>query len=95
MVVLRQTSHGVQFALKVQPRASRTALLGVLGEAVKLGITAPPVDGKANAAVVEFFAELFDVAKSAVTIVAGETGRNKVIAVRGITVEQARAKLNV
>jgi hypothetical protein len=81
---VRDTAQGAQFALRVQPRASRTAIAGVMGDAVKLAITAPPVDGKANEAVVEFLAKLLGVPKSSVVILSGETGRNKVIAVRGV-----------
>jgi hypothetical protein len=66
-----------------------------MGEAVKLAITAPPVEGKANQAVVEFFAKLFGVSKGSVEIVSGETGRNKLVRVRGITLEAARHALGV
>jgi uncharacterized protein (TIGR00251 family) len=97
---VRETAQGAQFALRVQPRASRNAIVGTiaagnLGHAVKLAITAPPVDGKANAAVIEFLAELFDVPKSSIAIVAGETGRNKLIAVRGLSADAVRKKLAV
>jgi uncharacterized protein (TIGR00251 family) len=101
---VRETAQGAQFALRVQPRASRNAIAGTIaagglpgnqGEAVKLAITAPPVDGKANAAVIEFLAELFDVPKSSIAIVAGETGRNKLIAVRGMSADAVRKKLGV
>ena len=95
MVTLRESARGVQFALRVQPRASRTAIAGTMGEAVKLAITAPPVDGKANAAVVDFLADLFGVAKSSIEIVSGESGRNKVIAVRGVTLQSVREKLGL
>lgn len=92
---VRDTAQGAQFALRVQPRASRTAIAGVMGDAVKLTIAAPPVDGKANQAVVEFLAELLRVPKSSVTIVSGETGRNKLIAIRGVAAEQVRKVLGV
>jgi hypothetical protein len=92
---VRDTALGAQFALRVQPRASRNAIAGVMGDAIKLAITAPPVDGKANQAVVEYLAELFDVAKSNIAIVSGETGRNKLIAVRGRSAEQVRKALGV
>ena len=81
---IRDTAEGAQFALRVQPRASRNAIVGIMGDALKVAITAPPVDGKANEAVVEFLAKLLGVSKSSVVIVSGETGRNKVIAVRGV-----------
>ena len=104
--VVRQTAEGAQFALRVQPRASRNAIAGLIstggsqtgasgGDAVKLAITAPPVDGKANEAVIAFLAELFGVAKSSITIVSGETGRNKVVAVRGRTADEVRRALGV
>ena len=51
---VRDTAQGAQFALRVQPRASRNAIAGVMGDAIKLAITAPPVDGKANQAVIEY-----------------------------------------
>jgi uncharacterized protein (TIGR00251 family) len=92
---VRDTTQGAQFALRVQPRASRNAIAGVMGDAVKLAITAPPVDGKANQAVVEYLAELFDVAKSNIVIVSGESGRNKLIAVRGLSAEQVRKALGL
>jgi len=92
---VRDTAEGAQFLLRVQPRASRNAIAGLRGDAVKLAITAPPVDGKANQAVVEFLAELMDVSKSSVVIVSGETGRNKLIAVRGVSAERVRKALGV
>jgi hypothetical protein len=92
---VRDTAHGAQFALKVQPRASRTAIAGLIGDAVKLAITAPPVDGKANQAVIEFLSDLFRVPKSSIVIVSGETGRNKLIAVRSLTAEQVLKALNL
>ena len=97
---VRETAQGAQFALRVQPRSSRNAIAGIVslgtqGDAVKLAITTPPVDGKANQAVIEFLAGLFRVPKSSIAIVSGETGRNKVIAVRGLSAEQVREKLGV
>jgi hypothetical protein len=92
---VRDTAQGAQFALRVQPRSSRTALAGLIGDAIKLAITAPPVDGKANQAVVEYLAKLFSVPKSSITIVSGETGRNKLIAIRGLSAEQVRKTLGV
>lgn len=63
--------------IRVQPRASRDELAGVLGGQLKVRLTAPPVDGKANRALLRFLAKLCSVAPSQVTLVAGETGRNK------------------
>ncbi len=68
--------------LKVVPRSSKDPIAGLLDDRLKVTITAPPVDGKANAHLVRWFAKLCGVAKSNVAIVAGETSRNKTIAIR-------------
>jgi uncharacterized protein (TIGR00251 family) len=68
-----------RIAIKVHPRAKRTAITGRLGEAYKLDLKAPPVDGKANEECVRFFAELMGVPRSAVRIVQGAAGRMKVV----------------
>jgi uncharacterized protein (TIGR00251 family) len=93
MVPLKESANGVSFAVKVHPRAHKGAIAGVIGDALKLALTAPPVDGKANQAVIEFFADLFAISRSSVTIASGETSRNKVIRVSGISAEQVRQKL--
>ena len=92
---VRDTAQGAQFALRVQPRASRNAIAGVMGDAIKLAITAPPVDGKANQAVIEYLADLFRLPKSSIVIVSGESGRNKLIAIRGRSAEQVRKVLGL
>jgi uncharacterized protein len=73
--------------LKVHPRAKRSAVTGRFGEAWKLDLAAPPVDGKANEECMRFLAELAGVARSRVRIVAGATSRMKVVEVDGV--EQA------
>jgi uncharacterized protein (TIGR00251 family) len=90
---LRAIPGGVRLALSVQPRASRTAFGELLGDRRKLAITAPPVDGKANAAIVKFLAKFFGVAKSSVRIVQGETGKLKTIEILGIAAPDARERL--
>jgi hypothetical protein len=78
---------GVRFAVRVQPRASRDAVTGVQEGALRVALTAPPVDGEANAALVAFLAKRLGVARRDVTIVQGETGRSKLIEVRGVGAE--------
>lgn len=68
--------------LKVQPRASRNAWGEVIGERIKLYLTTPPVDGKANQAVIAFVAKTFSIAKNRVVIRRGETSRDKEIVVQ-------------
>jgi uncharacterized protein (TIGR00251 family) len=74
--------------VKVHPRARHDRVAGILGEAVKLELTSPPVDGKANEACIRFLADLLRVPRSSVTIAAGATSRNKVVRIVGITAEQ-------
>jgi uncharacterized protein len=90
---MRDTATGVTFAVKVRPRAKKNAILRKVGETLKLALTAPPVDGRANAACIEFFANLLKVHRSSVTIASGETSRNKVIRVAGMTVDEVRRRL--
>ncbi|HWZ42347.1 MAG TPA: DUF167 domain-containing protein [Candidatus Saccharimonadales bacterium] len=91
MIPLLDGAGCVSFAIKVHPRARKNAITGVTGDALKLSLTAPPVDGKANQAVVDFFADLFDISRSSVTIASGESSRQKAVRIAGVnrqTVEQ-------
>ena len=93
MIELKESPAGITFAVKVHPRAKKNAITGEVGDALKLALTAPPADGKANAACVEFFAKLLNLPRSSVTIAAGQTSRNKVIRVSGLTAQQVRDRL--
>ena len=93
MIPIHDTPSGVTFAIKVHPRARKNAITGEVGGALKVALTAPPVDGKANEACVEFFAKLLKVPRSSITIAAGQTSRNKVIRVAGLTAQQVRDRL--
>ena len=78
------------FAVKVHPGARKNAITGELGDALKLSLTSPPVDGRANDACIEFFAKLLKVPRSSVTIASGQTSRGKVIRVAGLSAEEVR-----
>jgi uncharacterized protein (TIGR00251 family) len=93
MVAIRDTSDAVTFAVKVHPRAKKNAITGEAGDVLKVSLTSPPVDGKANEACIDFFAILLNVPRSSVTIAAGLTSRNKVIRVSGVTAQQVRERL--
>jgi len=93
MIELKESPAGITFAVKVHPRAKKNAITGEVGDALKLALTAPPVDGKANAACIEFFAKLLNLPRSSVTIAAGQTSRNKVIRVAGVTAQQVRDRI--
>ena len=93
MVAIQNSANGATFAVKVHPRAKKNAITGEVGDALKLALTAPPVDGKANEACIEFFAKLLKVPRSSVTIASGQTSRNKVIRVTGISAETVRTRI--
>jgi uncharacterized protein (TIGR00251 family) len=84
-LTVRASDAGVRFTVRVQPRASRSEIVGVHGDAMKIRLSAPPVDGAANEALVELIAEVLGVGRRAVRIVSGETSRSKVVEVEGVT----------
>lgn len=87
MTPLRITERegSVRFTVHVQPRASRTEVAGVHGDALKIRLSAPPVDGAANAALVEFLADTFAIPRRAVRILAGDASRAKLVELDGVT----------
>ena len=95
MAVIQDSPSGATFAVKVHPRAKKNAITGEVGDALKVALTAPPADGKANAACAEFLAKLLNVPQSSVTIASGQTRRYKVIRVAGVTAQQVRDGLGM
>jgi uncharacterized protein len=95
MIAIQNSPTGTTFGVKVHPRAKKNAITGEVGDALKVALTAPPVDGKANEACIEFFAKLLKVSRSSVTIAAGQNSRNKVIRVAGLSAEDVRQRLKL
>jgi uncharacterized protein len=95
VISVKESAGSATFAVKVHPRAKKNSITGEVGDALKLALTAPPVDGKANQACIEFFANLLKVPRSSVTIAAGQSSRNKVIRVTGLTAQQVRDRLHL
>ncbi len=93
MIPVHESSGGVTFSVKVHPRAKTNAITGEVGDALKLSLTAPPLEGRANKACIEFFAKLLKVPRSSVTIASGQTTRQKVIRVFGLSVEEVRRRI--
>lgn len=85
MIPINDTAAGATFAVRVHPRARKNAITGVLGDALKLSLTAPPAEGRANDACIEFLAEVLRLPRSSVTIAAGHSSRNKVVRVSGFS----------
>jgi uncharacterized protein len=89
---ITETNGSVTFSVRVVPRSSRNQIFGVEGGALKIKLTAPPVEGAANAALIEFVAEWLGVRRGAVSIVSGDKARNKIVRVSGVTREQVVKK---
>ena len=82
---MREANGRVRFSVRVQPRASSDAIAGIHGDALKIRLTAPPVDGAANERLVNFLADIFAVPRRAIKILAGETSRSKIVEIEGVT----------
>ena len=93
LIPIHDTPAGATFQMKVHPRARKNAITGIVGDALKLALTAPPLEGRANDACIAFLAEFLNVPHSSVTIAAGASSRNKVIRVAGVTAAQMEEKL--
>ncbi len=95
--MLREATGGVRLAVRAQPGAKKTAIVGVYGEGdaaqLKIAVQAPPLEGRANAALIAFLADLFDLARNQVELVSGELSRSKVFLLRGVTLAQAAVVL--
>ena len=79
---LRQDREGFVLALHIQPGAKQTAIVGLHGDALKIRLAAPPVDGKANAALIDYLAERLGIARSALEILSGQQARSKRVRIR-------------
>jgi len=84
MIDVKETADGITFAVRVLPRSSRNEIVGESEGVLKIKLTAPPVEGAANKALIEFLSGKLKVAKSRISIVTGQSGRSKVVAVEGL-----------
>jgi uncharacterized protein (TIGR00251 family) len=95
MISIHDTPAGAIFAVKVHPRARRNAITGEIADALKLSLSAPPVEGRANEACIEFLANLLKVPRSSVTIASGQNSARKVIRVRGVSADEVQKGLGI
>ena len=84
MVDIKETEHGVIFHIHVVPRSAKCEVAGIQGDALKLRITAPPVEGQANAECIRFLSDILGVRKKQVTILSGHKSKKKKVAREGI-----------
>ena len=91
---IKEIVNGVQLKVRVQPRASKNQIVGWMEDSLKVRLTAPPVEGEANAALVRFLAEYFGLSRQAVSLVIGSTSRQKVVQLKGISADQVNQLVN-
>jgi len=89
------TRDQTTLSVRIQPRASKNGIVYMEDGGIRVRLTAPPVDGAANEALVKYFADLFSVARSQVEIVSGHTSRSKIVRIEGIKQEAAERLLNI
>ena len=90
---LSTTTTGIELRVRATPRASRNAILGPHAGATRIALTAPPVEGAANAALLIYLADLFDIPKRSVSLISGQSSRTKLVCIEGITIDKAFALL--
>ncbi len=88
---VRQTAQGVEITVQVLPRSSRCEIVGIHDECLKIKLTKPPVDGKANKELCSFIAKQCRTARTKISVVRGETSRRKVVLVEGVLVEDIKS----
>jgi uncharacterized protein (TIGR00251 family) len=97
--MLRVHPAGVTLSVRAQPGARKTAIVGIYGEGefaqLKVAVQAPPLERRANLALIDFVAEIFAIAKSAVELKSGESSRSKIFLLRGVTVARAHQVLDL
>lgn len=95
--MLRAAPSGVTLAVRAQPGAKKTVIIGIYGEGamaqLKIAVQAPPLEGRANEALIAFLAQTFALPKNAVQLISGELSRSKVFLLEGITLAQANVTL--
>lgn len=93
--MIRTTDAGIALDIRVIPRARRSELGGVRDDRLVVRLAAPPVDGAANQALIEFLSDLLERPRRSVRLVSGETSRSKRVEVQGVTLEHARERLGL
>jgi uncharacterized protein len=92
-MILRPTPDGCTLSVRVHPGAKRDAITGTHGDALKISLTTPPTDGRANAALIAFLAERLKIPRLSIELIAGAASRSKTLRLTGITASEAEALL--
>ena len=91
---IRETTKGLLLPVRAVPRVSKNEIQGVHGDALKVRLQAPPVEGKANQALIRFLSDALNIPRSQLSIASGETGRNKAVLITGISKAELITKIN-
>ena len=95
--MIRETGAGVTLAIRAQPGAKKTGITGIYGEGadaqLKIAVHAPPLEGRANQALIAFLADFFSVPRAKIELISGELSRSKIFLLDGVTRERAEALL--
>ena len=92
-MILRSTDSGCILSVRVHPGANRNAITGTHADALKISLTTPPTDGRANAALIAFLAERLNIPRLSIELISGATNRSKTLRLTGITTAEAEALL--
>ena len=92
-MILRPTDGGCILSVRVHPGAKRNAITGTHADALKISLTTPPTDGRANAALIAFLAERLNIPRASITLISGATNRSKTLRLTGITTAEAETRL--
>ena len=92
---INSCKNGIRFSAIIQPRSSKNEVTGIFHNALKIRLTAPPIDGAANKACIRFFSKLLGVSPSEISIIQGFSSRNKTIEIIGLTEKQFREILKI
>lgn len=95
MKQIRDIKGGIRISVRLQPRSANNQVVGWQNEALKIKVTAPPVDGEANKALVNYLAKSLGISKSSCKIIAGETSRNKTVEILGINKQEFIKRLRL
>ena len=90
---IKPCKNGIQFSATIQPKSSKNKICGLHGESLRIRLTSPPVDGEANKMCIKYLAKDLSVSPSRITIVSGQTGRNKIIHVEVMDIPEFLEKI--
>lgn len=93
--MIEATSNGFRLRLLIQPKASKSEIVGPHNGALKIRIQAPPIEGRANEALIEFLSDIFHLPKRSIELLRGETGRTKTVEVTGLSFDKAKVILGI